>query len=237
VLTLGLLGGMSWESTAEYYRLANQTVAARLGGLHSADLLLRSLDFAAVEELQTSGRWDDAGQLLAGEARRLQDAGAGVLLLCTNTMHRVSDAIEDAIDVPFVHLAEATADAVLATPVRRVGLLGTAFTMEQPFYRERLEARGLEVLVPQEGEREVVHRTIYDELCRGRFTEDSREAFRAVIGRLGDRGAAGVVLGCTEIELLLPAAEEGGLPLFATTRIHVEAGVDLALRPHHEGPR
>lgn len=229
MLTIGLLGGMSWESTAEYYRLANRAVADRLGGLHSADLLLRSVDFAVVEELQASGRWDLAGELLAREARRLEDAGAGVLLLCTNTMHRVSDAIEAAVDIPFVHLAEASADAVLGTPVRRVGLLGTAFTMEQPFYRDRLAASGLDVLVPDESDRRLVHRTIYDELCLGRFTDTSRDAFRGVIGRLGERGAEGVILGCTEIELLLTGDEEEGLRLFPTTRIHVEAGVTLAL--------
>lgn len=230
MLTLGLLGGMSWESTSEYYRLANRIVADRLGGLHSADLLLRSVDFALIEEMQVAGRWDEAGELLAGEARRLEAAGAGVLLLCTNTMHRVADAIEDAIDIPFVHLAEATADAVLAGPVRRVGLLGTAFTMEQPFYVDRLRARGLEVLVPEVPDRELVHRTIYDELCLGRFTDDACDRFTDVVRRLGDRGAEGVILGCTEIELLLTGDEVAGLPLFPTTRIHVEAGVDLALR-------
>ena len=229
MLTIGMLGGMSWESTAEYYRLANLSVGARLGGLHSADLLLRSVDFAEIEELQVTGQWDLAGERLAHEARRLQEGGAGLLLLCTNTMHRVSDAIEAALEIPLVHLAETTADAVLATPARRVGLLGTAFTMEQPFYRERLEARGLEVMVPDQDDRALVHRVIYDELCRGRFTDRSRAAYREVIARLVDRGADGVVLGCTEIELLLPGREPVGVPLFATTTIHVEAAVELAV--------
>ncbi len=225
--TIGMLGGMSWESTAEYYRLANELVRARLGGVHSARILLDSLDFADVEALQSAGRWDEAGALLADRAARLEVAGADLLLLCTNTMHRVVDAVEAAVSVPVLHLGDATADRVRAAGLARVGLLGTAFTMEQRFYRERLERHGLEVLVPEPDDRATVHRVIYDELVRGVVSPTSREAYRAVIGRLVDAGAEGVVLGCTEIELLV-GPDDSPVPIFPTTRIHVEAAVDLA---------
>lgn len=224
---LGLLGGMSWESTAQYYRLANELTAQRLGGLHSADLLLRSVDFADVEALQVSGDWAGAGRLLAAEAVRLERAGCAAILLCTNTMHKVADAVEAACSIPLVHLAEVTADAVLATPVRRVGLLGTAYTMEQAFYRDRLTARGLDVIVPDAADRALVQRVIFEELCRGVFTDASRRAFEDVCTRLVTCGADGIILGCTEIELLLPAPDVAGVPAFPTTRLHVTAGLDL----------
>ncbi len=226
--TIGLLGGMSWESTAEYYRLANQLVAARLGGLHSADLVIRSVDFAVVEELQVRGAWDEAGMLLADAARGLEAAGADLLVLCTNTMHLVAEDVQTAIGIPLLHLADATAAAVRAAGLQRVGLLGTAFTMEQPFYRDRLTSRGFGVSVPGPDDRAEVHRIIYDELCRGVVEPTSRAAYREVIGRLVADGAEGIILGCTEIELLVGAAD-AEVPLFPTTRIHIEAAVDAAL--------
>lgn len=228
---IGLLGGMSWESTVEYYRLINEAVASRLGGLHSARLLLSSVDFAEVEEMQVAGDWAAAARLLTSEARSLESAGAELIVLCTNTMHRVAEDIERGTGVPFVHLADATAEAVRVQGLTRVGLLGTAFTMEQDFYRGRLESHGLEVIVPGEADRAEVHRVIYDELCRGRILDGSRDAYLEVLDRLVDAGAEGVVLGCTEIELLLDPDEEGlaDVPLFPTSRIHARAAVDAAL--------
>lgn len=223
-----MLGGMSWESTAEYYRGANELVRDRLGGLHSARILLDSVDFAEVEAMQASGRWDLAGELLAARAKALEAAGADLLVLCTNTMHLVIDAITDAVSIPVLHIADATAAAVLDQQITRVGLLGTAFTMEQPFYRDRLAGHGIDVLVPDAGDREAVHRIIYDELVRGIVRDASREACRAVIDGLVERGAQGIVLGCTEIELLVTAADSS-VPVFPTTRIHVEAAVRQAL--------
>lgn len=225
---IGLIGGMSWESTAEYYRLANELVRERLGGLHSARLLVASVDFADVERLQAAGDWEAAGALLAGVALSLERAGAEVLLLCTNTMHKVAPQIEAATSVPFLHLADATAAAVRAAGIRRVGLLGTAFTMEQDFYRERLASHGLQVQVPEAADRALIHRVIYDELCCGVVRGESRASFRAIIDRLAAAGAAGVILGCTEIELLIRPADSP-LPTFPTTRIHVEAAIDAAL--------
>lgn len=225
---IGLIGGMSWESTAEYYRLANELVRERLGGLHSARLLVASVDFADVERLQAAGDWEAAGALLAGVALSLERAGAEVLLLCTNTMHKVAPQIEAATSVPFLHLADATAAAVRAAGIRRVGLLGTAFTMEQDFYRERLASHGLQVQVPEAADRALIHRVIYDELCCGVVRGESRASFRAIIDRLAAAGADGVILGCTEIELLIRPADSP-LPTFPTTRIHVEAAIDAAL--------
>lgn len=225
---IGLLGGMSWESTAEYYRLLNVLVRERLGGLHSADLVLVSVDFAGIEAMQVEGRWDDAGRALAHAATQLEAAGAELVVLCTNTMHRVADAIEAAVSVPFLHLADATAEAAADAGFTRVGLLGTAFTMEQRFYAERLEARGLEVVVPGAEDRAVVHRVIYDELCLGQVLAGSRAAYVAIIERLVAQGCQAVVLGCTEIELLLSAGDSP-VPLLPTTRLHAEAAVTLAL--------
>jgi aspartate racemase len=229
MLRIGLVGGMSWESTVEYYRRLNELVAERLGGLHSADLVLASVDFAVVEEMQAAGRWDDAGELLAREAALLQGAGAGFVMLCTNTMHKVADRVQEAVDVPLLHLGDATATAVMAAGVRRVGLLGTAFTMEQDFYRDRLATHGLEVVVPGEEDRALVHRVIYDELCRGVVRPESRAEYDRVIAGLVDEGAEGVILGCTEIELLVDPDGPAPVPLFPTTRLHCEAAVALAL--------
>jgi len=225
---IGLLGGMSWESTAEYYRLANELVRERLGGLHSARLLVCSLDFAEVAALQADGHWDEAGELLSDGARDLQAGGAQLLLLCTNTMHLVADQVQAAVDIPLLHLADVAAAAVVHAGVTTVGLLGTAFTMEQDFYRDRLSGHGLAVITPPPEDRVQVHRIIFDELCLGVVSEASRQTYREVIGRLVAAGAQGVVLGCTEIELLVGPADSP-VPVFATTRLHVEAAVDLAL--------
>lgn len=228
MLTIGMLGGMSWESSAQYYRLANELVRDRLGGLHSAQCVLLSVDFAEIEVLQASGRWDEAGQRLARAAQQLETAGADLMLLCTNTMHKVAAQVESAVDIPLVHLADATAKAGLNAGLNKVGLLGTAFTMEQDFYRDRLVSHGLSVLIPEHDDLAVVHSVIYDELCRGIVTDESRDAFLAVIDRLVARGAEGVVLGCTEIEMLIRQADSP-VPAFPTTRLHVEAAVDWAL--------
>ncbi|MBB3275712.1 MULTISPECIES: aspartate/glutamate racemase family protein [unclassified Pseudoxanthomonas] len=227
--TIGMLGGMSWESTVPYYRLINQRVQERLGGLHSARLLLYSMDFHDVEQLQHAGEWERAGTLLADGARRLQSAGADFIVICTNTMHKVAPAVEAAIALPLLHIADPTASAVAAAGVRRVGLLGTRFTMEEEFYRVRLQRRhGLEVLVPGGEDRLEVHRIIYEELCRGIVDDRSRHLYRDIIGRLVARGAEAVILGCTEISLLV-SAEDSSVPLFDTTALHARAAADHAL--------
>lgn len=226
---LGLIGGMSWESSAEYYRLINEGVRDRLGGLRSARILMWSFDFAEIEALQHAGRWDDATALLVEAARRLERGGAECLVICTNTMHRMADAVQAAVGVPLLHIADPTAARIRAAGLRRIGLLGTAFTMEQDFYRGRLEAQhGLEVLVPEAEDRSVVHRIIYEELVQGRVEPASREAYRAVIARLIERGAEAVILGCTEI-MLLVRPEDSAVPLFDTTAIHAEAAVEFAV--------
>ena len=226
--TIGLLGGMSWESSIEYERIINTEVRRRLGGTHSADLIVRSYDFATIEALQAAGDWDAAGRLLAGDAQQLERSGAQLVVLCTNTMHRVAPAIEAAISIPFLHLADATAAAVLTAGISTVALLGTRYTMEGAFYRERLERHGLEVLLPDEPDRTTVHQIIYDELVRGIVEPRSRRAYLSVIGRLIDRGAAGVIAGCTEIELLV-APDHVDIAYFPTTSLHALAAVDLAL--------
>jgi aspartate racemase len=226
--TIGLIGGMSWESTATYYRLANELVRDRLGGLHSARIVMTSVDFAEIEELQARGDWDRAGEVLAAEAVRLEDARADFLVLCTNTMHKVADAIEAATSLPLLHLGDVTADAVRAAGLDTVALLGTAFTMSQDFYRGRLESHGLRVLVPDEADQQLVHRVIYDELCLGQVREESRRAYLDIVDRLLAQGAQGVILGCTEIELLL-RPEDLAVPSFPTTSLHVEAAVEQAL--------
>lgn len=226
--TIGLLGGMSWESSIEYERLINEGVRAVRGGTASADLIVRSYDFAAIEALQERGDWDAAGKLLATDARHLVAAGAELILLCTNTMHVVAPAIEAAIDVPFLHLADATAAAVRAAGFERVGLLGTRYTMEQDFYRGRLESHGLHVDVPGEPDRTTVHDIIYDELVRGVITDASRSRYLEIIERLVAAGAQGIIAGCTEIELLV-GQDDIDAPLFPTARLHAEAAVRAAL--------
>lgn len=226
---LGLLGGMSWESTLPYYRTINETVRERLGGLHSARLLLYSVDFAEVERLQHAGDWDAAGALLGRAARSLRDGGAQLLVICTNTMHKVADAVEAASQLPLLHIADPTGAAIRAAGLRTIGLLGTRFTMEQDFYRQRLIQRhGLEVLVPHADERETVHRVIYEELCLGRIREQSRQHYRRIIASLAARGAQGVILGCTEIGLLI-GPDDVDVALFDTTALHARAAALASL--------
>ncbi len=226
--TIGLLGGMSAESSIEYERIINAEVQRALGGLHSANLLIRSYDFACIERLQAAGDWDAAGRLLAADARRLQEAGAGLIVLCTNTMHRVADAIEAAIDAPFLHLADATAAAVRDAGISDVALLGTRFTMEGAFYRDRLERHGLRVIIPSEPDRAFVHTVIYDELVAGIIRPASKAGYLEAIDRLIARGARGIIAGCTEIELLVGAADVA-VPYFPTTTLHARAAARWAL--------
>jgi len=225
---IGLLGGMSWESSVEYERIINTEVRRQRGGNHSADLIIRSYDFAVIEGLQEADRWEEAGRTLATDAQLLESAGAGIIVLCTNTMHRVADAIEAAIDIPFLHLADTTAAAVQAAGLRRVGLLGTRYTMEQDFYRVRLEEHGLEVKVPPAKDREVIHEVIFSELVKGIITPSSKQAYLAVIDRLVAAGVEGVIAGCTEIELLVQA-DDLSVPYFPTTEIHARAAAQWAL--------
>ncbi len=228
---IGLLGGMSWESTAEYYRLINEATRERLGGLHSADCVVRSVDFAEIEELQREDEWERAGERLAEESRGLVAGGAELLVLCTNTMHRVADSILDAVEIPFLHIADATAEAVTSAGIATVGLLATAYTMEQDFYVGRLRDHdGLEVLVPDGPDRRIVHDTIYDELCLGITSDASRDAYRRIIASLVSRGATGVLLGCTEIGLLV-GQDDSPVPVFDTTALHARRAVELALEP------
>ncbi|MBF6022945.1 aspartate/glutamate racemase family protein [Lysobacter niastensis] len=227
--TIGLIGGMSWESTVPYYRDINLAVKERLGGLHSARLILYSVDFHDIERLQHAGRWDEAGDMLADAAASLAAAGADFLVVCTNTMHKVAGAIEAAVNIPLLHIADPTAEAITQAGFRRVGLLGTRFTMEQDFYRSRLEStHGIEVLVPPQDDRDDVHRIIYDELCQGVIAEPSREIYRGVIARLVERGAEAVILGCTEIGLLV-GESDSPVPLFDTTRLHARSAALHAL--------
>ena len=228
MLTIGLLGGMSWEASIEYERLINEEVRRRLGGVHSAELVIRSYDFATIEELQSRDDWDAAGEFLAADARALERAGAELIVLCTNTMHRVADRIEAAIEVPFLHIGDATARGVVAAGVEVVALLGTRYTMEREFYRDRLVAHGLTVLVPDPEDRDKVHDVIYQELVRGEIRADSRRAYLEIIDRLRRRGAQGVIAGCTEIELLV-APDDVDIAFFPTTRLHAMAAVEAAL--------
>src|SRR4051812_45400505 len=221
---------MSWESTIEYYRLVNELTAERLGGLHSADCILRSVDFAEIEVLQREDRWEEAGERLAGEGRQLEDAGAELLVLCTNTMHKLAPEINRAISIPFVHIADTTADAVEHADLTRVGLLATAYTMEQDFYVGRLREHGLEVIVPGEADRRIVHDVIYDELCRGIVEAGSREQYRRIMRSLTDDGAQGILLGCTEIDLLV-SQDDAPVRVFDTTRLHAQRAVELSVAP------
>lgn len=226
--TIGILGGMSWESSVEYERIINTEVRRRLGGVHSADLLVRSYDFADIEEMQAANDWAGAGRLLARDAARLEAAGADLIVLATNTMHKVAPEIEAAITVPFLHIADATAAAIRDQGVTSVALLGTKYTMEQDFYRGRLIANGLEVIIPGEADRTFVHDVIFHELTQGRIIDASRVRYLAIIGDLYERGAEGVIAGCTEIELLV-TPDDVDRPYFPTTQIHAVAAVDAAL--------
>lgn len=227
--TLGLIGGMSWESSAEYYRIINQTVQRQMGGSHSAPLLMVSFDFAEIEALQAGGQWDAATRLLCDAARRLEVAGAEAIVICTNTMHRMAEAVQEAITVPLLHIADGTAEAILSAGLRRVALLGTRYTMELDFYRGRLENQhGLSVMTPHEPDRTTIHDIIYTELVRGVVRETSRRQYREAIVRLYERGAQGVILGCTEIELLI-GQEDSPVPVFPTTELHALAGARFVL--------
>jgi len=226
--TLGLLGGMSWESTLPYYRIVNERVRERLGGLHSARLVLYSVDFAEIERLQHAGDWTAAGRVLADAAYALQRAGAEALVICTNTMHRVLEAIEETVDIPVLHIADSTARRMRAQGVKTIGLLGTRFTMEHDFYSGRLEENGFVVLTPDAAQRADVHRIIYDELCLGTIEDTSRERYSAIMADLVRRGAEGIILGCTEICLLVGAADTS-VPVFDTTQIHAEDAADWAI--------
>ena len=227
--TIGLIGGMSWESSAEYYRIINQRVRDQLGPLRSAQLLMYSVDFGPVEQAQHAGRWDDAALILEDAARRLQAGGAECVVLCTNPMHLVAPRIEAAVSIPFLHIADAAGAAAVAAGTLTVGLLGTAFTMEQDFLTSRLAAHGLNVLVPDANERQAVHRIIYEELCVGVISEASRQVYQRVIASLAARGAQAIILGCTEIGLLIKP-EHSNLPLLDTTVLHAQAAVAFALR-------
>lgn len=227
--TIGLIGGMSWESSAEYYRFVNLGVKRARGGLHSAQSLMYSVDFAEIEEMQRAGDWDRAGAALAAAAQSLERGGAECVVLCTNTMHKVSAAIEAAVAIPLLHIADPTGRAVRNTGLSRVGLLGTRFTMEQDFYRQRLTDKfGLEVIVPDKTDRDIVHRVIYDELCLGTVLPESKREYLRIIGKLESAGAGGVILGCTEIGLLVRQSDTA-LPVFDTTALHAQAAVDFAL--------
>ncbi|MBH3422198.1 aspartate/glutamate racemase family protein [Pseudomonas gessardii] len=226
--TIGLIGGMSWESSAEYYRIINQQVRDRLGPLRSAPILLYSVDFGPVEQAQHAGRWDDAALILQDAARRLQAGGADCIVLCTNTMHLLAPQIEACVSVPFLHIADAAGAAAVQAQTLTVGLLGTAFTMEQDFLKARLAAQGLHVLVPDAAERCAVHRIIYEELCVGVISEASRQIYQQAIANLAARGAQAIILGCTEIGLLIKP-EHSDLPLLDTTALHAQAAVAFAL--------
>ncbi len=226
--TIGIIGGMSWESTIPYYRQLNQAVKQRLGGLHSARCIIFSVDFYEIERLQHSGDWDAAGVMLADVAKKLEGAGADFILLATNTMHKVAATIEAAVSIPLLHIADATAMAINTAGFAKVGLLGTKFTMEQPFYRERLNQHGIEVVTPDEAERDLVHQIIYQELCQGDINTESKQAVRRVMAGLAWQGVEAIILGCTEIGLLVSKAD-AAVPLFDTTIIHAQAAVELAL--------
>jgi aspartate racemase len=231
MLTIGLIGGMSWESTIPYYRTINETVRNARGGLHSAKLVLYSVDFHPIEAMQRRAQWAEAGDVLAQAARVLETAGADFLVLCTNTMHKVASTVERAVRTPLLHIADPTAEAIRQAGLRTVGLLGTRFTMEESFYRDRLRERhGIDVVVPGEDDRTAVHRIIYDELCMGRVVDASRATFARTIERLVDRGAEGIVLGCTEISLLV-GASDAPVPVFDTTLLHARAAAIHAMNP------
>jgi aspartate racemase len=222
--TIGLIGGMSWESTVEY-----QSVNRMLGGLHSARIILSSVDFSEIEELQREGRWAESGKLLANIAVILESSGADILLICTNTMHKVAGAIQQQVNIPLLHIADPTADAVIRSGIKKVGLLGTRFTMEEDFYCGRLsEKHGLKVIIPEEEDRNIIHKVIYDELCLGVIKDFSRHEYKRIIASLIEKGAEGIILGCTEIGLLI-STEDSAVPLFDTTRLHAESAVEMAL--------
>ena len=226
--TIGLIGGMSWESTVDYYRLINEGIKQKLGGLHSAEIVMFSVDFDPIEKLQHSGDWDAMAEILVTAAKRIEIAGADFLLICTNTMHKLAPNVQEAIGIPLLHIADATAEVLASENVRTVGLLGTAFTMEQDFFRGKLEDdHGLNVLIPESRDREIIHRIIYEELCLGKLESASRTEFLRIIDELAKRGAEGVILGCTEIGMLVNQSDTS-MPLYDTTLIHAKKAVDYA---------
>ena len=228
--TIGLIGGMSWESSIEYYRIINETAKAKLGGLHSAKSIMYSVDFAEIEILQHQGKWGEAAQMLIDAAKNLENSGADFIVLCTNTMHKVADDIQANVKIPLLHIADATAQLVKDSGIKKIGLLGTRFTMEEEFYKGRLSQKyGLNVNVPNDQEREIVHRIIYDELVIGEIRQHSKEQYIGIIEQMVHQGAEGVILGCTEIGLLIHK-QDSQVPLFDTTRIHAEAAVEYALK-------
>jgi aspartate racemase len=227
--TIGLIGGMSWESSIEYYRIINETVRDRLGGLHSARCVMASVDFAEIEAMQHEGRWDETARILVAAAQDVEKGGGDFVVICTNTMHKVADEIQRHVRIPLLHIADATAERIVSQGLKKVGLLGTRFTMEEAFYKDRLiDKHGLEVIIPPADEREIVHRVIYDELCLGEIKGASKEAFTRIMEHLIASGAEGIILGCTEIGLLV-GPQDSSVPLFDTTQIHAQAAVDHAL--------
>ena len=227
---IGLLGGMSWESTLEYYKMINEGIKVRLGGLHSAKIAMISIDFEPIEKLQHQGRWGEMAKMLSNDAKSIEKAGADFLLICTNTMHKVATDIENSIQIPLLHIADATAEELIREGIKKVGLLGTAFTMEEDFYKGRLTKKyGLEVITPNKKDREIVHKIIYNELCLGRIKEDSKKEYLRIISELGKNGAEGAILGCTEIGLLVKQSDTN-IKLFDTTQIHAKKAVELALK-------
>ena len=227
---IGLIGGMSWESSIEYYRIINETAKEKLGGLHSAKSLMVTVDFAEIEKLQHENRWDEAGQILVECAQDLERGGADFIVLCTNTMHKLADQIIANVNIPFLHIADATAEKIVSSDMKKIGLLGTRFTMEHDFYKGRLiQNFGLDVLVPNEADRKIVHRVIYDELVQGKIVDSSREEYKRIMASLIENGAEGIILGCTEIELLV-SQKDSSAPLFPTTSIHAISAVEYALK-------
>ena len=228
--TIGLIGGLSWESSIEYYRIINETVRERIGGLHSADCLMYSFNFAEIEALQAAGDWETASHRMIAAARQVERGGAECLIICSNTMHRMADDVQNAVDIPLIHIADATAEAIKKQGMSTIGLLGTRYTMEQDFYKGRLENRhDLNVVIPDDDGRTIVHDIIYNELVQGEVNETSREKYQATIQQLVEHGAEGIILGCTEIELLISKPEHSPVPTFPTTQIHAIAAVDWAL--------
>lgn len=225
---IGLIGGMSWASTVEYYRIINELVEKELGGFHSAELILYSVDFAPIELYQRTNQWDQAAEVLRDAAQSLERAGADMILLCGNTMHKIADAVQNAVHIPFIHIVDVTAEAIIEKNLKKVALLGTQFTMEQDFFRNRLESHGLEVVIPEEEDRKTIHNIIYDELCKGIILEQSKQKYLEIIDRLKEKEIEGIILGCTEIGLLIQQ-EDTPIPLFNTVDAHASSAVKLAL--------
>ena len=228
--TIGLIGGMSWESSIEYYRIINETVKQKLGGLHSAKSIMYSVDFAEIEKLQHQGNWKEATQMMIKAAKKVENGGADFIVICTNTMHKMAEDVEQNISVPLLHIADATAKNIKSKGLNKIGLLGTSFTMEEDFYKGRLiSEHNLEVVIPREDEREIIHKVIYNELCLGKIKQSSKSQFKKIINRMVEKGAKGIILGCTEIGLLVKQ-EDTDIPLFDTAKIHAIASIEFSLQ-------